>query len=249
MLNLITFSILGLLIGSFLNVCIYRLPRKEEIVITPSHCMTCGHELRWYELFPVFSYIALGGKCRKCKTHISIQYPIIELLNGAAYMGLYLFYGLSIELGLIGALFSILLVIFMIDLKTLTIPNGLVLAIGVLGIINMIVNSNYIVDYILGFFSVSSILFLIAIITKGKMGGGDIKLMAVAGLLLGWQKIILSLLLGSVVGAVIGLTLIGFKIVDKKTLIPFGPYLAIGIMISVLWGQQIINWYIGQIIG
>ncbi|MDA3845183.1 MAG: prepilin peptidase [Vallitaleaceae bacterium] len=249
MLNIITFSILGLLVGSFLNVCIYRIPRKEEIVITPSHCMTCGHTLRWYELFPVISYIAIKGKCYKCKTHISIQYPIIELLNGAAYMGLYLLYGISIELAIYAALFSILLIVFMIDLKTLTIPNSLVIAIGILGLVNLVFNIVNWPQYIIGFFSVSALLFLIAIITKGKMGGGDIKLMAVAGLLLGWQRIILSLLLGSVLGAVIGLTLIGLRVVNKKALIPFGPYLAVGIMVSAIWGQVIIDWYIGWIIG
>lgn len=244
MINLITFPILGLLIGSFLNVCIYRIPRHEEIVVTPSHCMACGHELKWYELIPVFSYIGLGGKCRNCKIKLSIQYPMIELLNGAAYLGLYVYYGVSAELFIYAALFSALMVVFMIDLKTLTIPNSLVIVITVIGLSRMITDLNQWLNYVIGFFVVSVILLLIAIITRGKMGGGDIKLMAAAGLVLGWQNIILALVIGAFLGAIIGLSLIGFKVVERKQMIPFGPYLAAGIMISAIFGDIIWLWYL-----
>lgn len=241
--------LLGLLIGSFLNVCIYRIPRHEEIVYTPSHCMACGHTLRWYELFPVFSYLTLGGKCKNCKIHISKQYPIIELINGLAYGFLYMYYGLSIDTVLMMALFSVLLVVFMIDYKTLTIPNGLVIFIGVLGVVNTFYHRDEWITYVIGFFAASLVLLLIAIITKGKMGGGDIKLMAVAGLVIGWQNILLALFIGSIFGAIIGLTLIALKVMDRKEMIPFGPYLCVGIMISALYGAQIIEWYLKVVIG
>lgn len=241
-------TILGLLFGSFLNVCIYRIPRKEEIVYTPSHCFSCGHQLKWYDLFPVITYILLRGKCRYCQAKISIQYPIIELSNGAAYMGIFAIYGLSKETIIYSALFSILLVIGMIDYKHYIIPNGLVIALALLGIVHMFLDTQNTFRYIIGFFVASVILLLIAVVTRGKMGGGDIKLMAAAGLLLGWQKILLALLLGSVVGAVIGITLMLFKIIKREQMIPFGPFLAVGIMVSALFGESIISWYLSLIL-
>jgi leader peptidase (prepilin peptidase)/N-methyltransferase len=235
---------LGLLIGSFLNVCIYRIPRKEDIVYTPSHCFNCGSRVKWYDLIPVLSYILLGGKCRQCHEKISKQYPIIELSNGAAYMGIYWLYGISFQTVLVMALFSVLLVISIIDIRHSMIPNGLVLFIAIIAIIHLILNNDNIIQYIIGFFAVSGLLFLIAIITRGQMGGGDIKLMAVSGLFLGWQNIILALFIGSVIGSVIGLILIGLKVVKRKQRIPFGPFLAMGILISELFGTTIIQSYL-----
>jgi len=240
--------ILGLLIGSFLNVCIYRIPRKEEIVYTPSHCFSCGHQLAWYDLIPILTYIRLGGKCRYCQAKISIQYPIIELSNGAAYMGIFAIYGLSLETVFYCALFSILLVVAVIDFKHTIIPNGLVIALMVLGVGHLFIDPKNIFHYIIGFFAASLVLLLIAVITRGKMGGGDIKLMAAAGFLLGWQDIMLALILGSAVGAVIGVTLIILKVIKREQMIPFGPFLAVGIMVSALYGEAIISWYLSLII-
>lgn len=240
--------ILGLLIGSFLNVCIYRIPRKEEIVYTPSHCFSCNHQLAWYDLIPVITYLRLGGKCRYCQAKISIQYPIIELSNGAAYMGIFAIYGLSIDTAFYCALFSILLVISLIDYKHYIIPNGLVIALMLLGIMHLFINPQNILQYIIGFFVASIILLLIAVITRGKMGGGDIKLMAAAGLLIGWQNILVALMLGSVVGSVIGITLIVLKIIKREQMIPFGPFLAVGIMVSAMFGDKIISWYLSLIL-
>lgn len=250
MTNIIGFFILilGLLIGSFLNVCIFRIPRKEEIVYTPSHCFSCGHQLKWYDLIPAITYLQLGGKCRYCQAKISIQYPIIELSNGAAYMGIFAIYGLSIQTLIYCALFSILLVISMIDLKHYIIPNGLVITLIILASINLIMDFRNFNNYILGFFAASIILLLIAIITRGKMGGGDIKLMAAAGLLLGWQDILLALMLGSLIGSVIGLSLIALRVIKREQMIPFGPFLATGIMVSALFSERIISWYLSLIL-
>ena len=126
--------LLGLCVGSFLNVLIYRLPKEEEFVRTPSHCMSCGHELKWYELFPVFSWLAQGGKCRACGVKLSAQYPIVEALNGTMWLLTAILYqGDWLTVGLYCALFSLLLVITVIDWRTFTIPNGINLAIFVLG--------------------------------------------------------------------------------------------------------------------
>lgn len=239
---------LGLLIGSFLNVCIFRIPKKEDIVFTPSHCTNCSNPIRWYDLIPVISYIFLGGKCRHCKAKISIIYPIIELLNGAAYMGIFCIYGPSKETVIYSALFSILLVISMIDLKHSIIPNGLVIAIMVLAVINLGFDFSNWISYTIGFFCVSGILLLIAVITGGKMGGGDIKLMAAAGLLLGWEKILLALMIGAIIGAVIGIALIVMKVITRKQMIPFGPFLSLGIIISALFFESILNWYINSVL-
>lgn len=241
---LLIILLFGILIGSFLNVCIYRIPKKEDIIFTPSHCLKCSHKLKWYQLIPVFSYIFLRGKCQYCKTKISIQYPIIELLNGAAYMGIFAIYGFSKESFIYIILFSILLVISVIDYRYLIIPNQLVLGIFVLAIINLFLDLENLLNYTIGFFSVSLILLITGIITKGKMGGGDIKLMAAAGFLLGWKKILLALMIGSLFGAVIGILLISLKIIKRNEMIPFGPFLSLGIILSALFSEPIILWYL-----
>ncbi len=237
----------GIVIGSFLNVLIYRIPRKEEFVKTRSHCMKCGYQLRWYDLLPLLSYIQLGGKCRSCKTKISMQYPLIELLNGAAYLGIYLLLGISWWTVVSCVVFSILLVIFMIDLRHMIIPNGLIIALLVISVLWTIYDGHYL-NHIIGFFSVSLLLLLIAVITKGGMGMGDVKLMAVAGLLLGWQQILLALMIGASIGSIIGIGLIGFKVIDRKKPIPFGPFLTIGIMSAMLFGEPIISWYLTTVL-
>jgi leader peptidase (prepilin peptidase)/N-methyltransferase len=240
----ILYIIFGLAIGSFLNVCIYRIPKKEDIVFTPSHCNKCGTKIKWYNLIPVISYIILKGKCTNCNEKISIQYPIIELSNGAAYLGMYYYYGISVELFIYSVLFSALLVITMIDYRHQIIPNSTVIFILILGIINLFINMDNYLSYIIGFFVASVPLLILAIISGGKMGGGDIKLMAVAGLLLGWEYILLALMIGSIVGSVIGITLIMLKRIKRQEMIPFGPFLSFGIMIALVYGEKIINWYL-----
>lgn len=243
MMYLLVF-ILGILIGSFLNVCIYRIPRKEDIVYTPSHCMNCHKRIQWYDLFPVFSWILLGGKCRYCKVKLAKQYPMIELLNGVAFVGIYMLFGFTAQTIVICILFSSLLVISLIDIRYQIIPNGLVIFLFIVGSINLAFVTHTFVDSIIGFFAVSIPLLLIHIITKGNMGMGDVKLMAVCGLIIGWKHILLALMIGSIVGSVVGLTMIGLKLLSRKQQIPFGPYLSVGIMIAALFGNEIINAYI-----
>ncbi len=209
--------------------------------------MGCGYQLRWYDLVPLLSYIQLLGKCRQCKTKISIQYPLIELLNGAAYLGIYLYMGLSWWTLASCLMFSILLVIFFIDLRHMIIPNGLVISIMIIGVFWTIYSGEYL-SHVSGFFAVSLLLLLLAVVTKGGMGMGDVKLMAASGLLLGWQNILLALMIGAVAGSIIGIGLIGFKVIQRKQPIPFGPFLTIGIMSAMIFGDAIIAWYLTTVL-
>jgi len=233
----------GIIIGSFLNVCIYRIPKKENFTTKRSHCRNCGYQLKWYDLFPLLSYVMLGGKCRKCKTKISIQYPIIEALNGILYVLIFIINGYNLESVIYCLLTSALIVLCVIDFRTYEIPIGLNLFIGVLAIIRVAFDFNHLAIYIIGFCSVSGFLLLVYIITHGRgIGGGDIKLMAVSGLLLGYESIILAFVLGCILGSI--LHLIRMKISNEDRVLAFGPYLSIGIVVSMLYGNQIISWYL-----
>ena len=237
----------GITIGSFLNVCIYRIPKKEDIVSERSHCMSCGNVLKWYELIPLFSFLAQGGKCRNCKTKLSVQYPLIELLNGLLYVWMFSVHGFTATSILFCICTSVLIVLSVIDWRTYEIPVGCNILIGILGIVRVILDLAHWYDYVIGFFIVSGLFYIIYLATKGNgMGGGDIKLMAAAGLLLGWKGILLTLLIGSVAGSVIHLTLM--KIQGKDRVLAFGPYLALGIFVSMLYGEQIIAWYLNMFI-
>ena len=237
--------LIGISIGSFLNVCIYRIPKKEDIVFERSHCMSCGNVLKWYELIPLFSFLVQGGKCRNCKTKLSVQYPLIELLNGLIYVWIFMAKGFQPESILFCICASVLIVISVIDWRTYEIPFGCNIIIGILGIVRVFLNLAHWYDYVIGFFAVSGLFLIIYWITKGRgIGGGDIKLMAAAGLLLGWQNILLSLMIGSIAGSVIHLALM--KIQGKDRVLAFGPYLAFGIFISMLYGNDIITWYLGM---
>lgn len=237
--------LVGISIGSFLNVCIYRIPKKEDIVFERSHCMSCGNVLKWYELIPLFSFLVQGGKCRNCKTKLSVQYPLIELLNGLIYVWIFMAKEFQPESILFCICASVLIVISVIDWRTYEIPFGCNIIIGILGIVRVFLNLAHWYDYVIGFFAVSGLFLIIYWITKGRgIGGGDIKLMAAAGLLLGWQNILLSLMIGSIAGSVIHLALM--KIQGKDRVLAFGPYLAFGIFISMLYGNDIITWYLGM---
>ena len=237
--------IFGITIGSFLNVCIYRIPRGETVVTTPSHCMTCGHKLSWFELLPLFSYIFLRGRCRSCKSQISPQYPIIEAVNGLLYVLVFAVNGLNL-ISIIYALFtSALLVLTVIDWRTYEIPISINIFILVLGCLKVVLDFNNFLDYLIGFFIVSVFLLVLYMITKGRaIGGGDIKLMAVAGLLLGWQLIVLAFLIGCVLGSI--LHLIRMKVSGADRMLAMGPYLSAGLFIAMLWGNDFIKWYLSS---
>ena len=233
----------GILIGSFLNVCIYRIPKGESIVVTRSHCMKCGKQIKWYDLVPLVSFLVLKGKCRYCKDKLSWQYPAVEALNGILYGIIVIVNGFN-EVSILYCLASsALLTLSIIDLRTFEIPIGFNIFIGILGAIRVLTDLEHWYDYVIGFFAVSLFLLILYYATNGRgIGGGDVKLMAAAGLLIGWKLIILSLGLGCILGSVIHLILM--RVQNKDRVLAFGPYLSLGIYISMLYGEQIIDWYI-----
>lgn len=241
----ITIFLFGIVIGSFLNVCIFRIPNHETVVTERSHCMNCGYQLSWYDMVPVFSWLCLGGKCRKCKTPISPQYPIVEAVNGILYMVVFAVNGFSLESILYCLFVSALLVLSVIDWRTYEIPIGINIFILVLGILHTALDYSNWLTYVVGFFSVSLFLFLLLWISKGRaIGGGDVKLMAVAGLLLGWKLAILAFFIGCIVGSVIHLLRMKLSGADK--VLAMGPYLSVGLFIAALWGNAMIGWYLGM---
>ncbi len=239
----ILLTLLGLCVGSFLNVLIFRVPRGEEFVSTPSHCMRCGHRLKWYELIPILSYLLQRGKCRACKAPLSAQYPLVEGLNGAAWLiTVLLLRGDLLSTGLYCALFSILVVLALIDWRSFEIPEGLNIAIFVLGLVRLFTDLQNWKLYVIGMCSVSLVFLLLWLVTAGRgLGLGDVKLMASAGLLLGWPRTLLATLLGSLLGCIIHLIRMRFGAGRK---LAFGPYLAAGIWISALFGAHIITAYL-----
>ena len=241
---LILLFLLGLSVGSFCNVLIYRLPKGEEFVKTPSHCMTCGHELKWFELIPVVSWLAQGGKCRGCGVKLSTQYPVVEAINGLMWLVTGILYrGDWVTVALYCGLFSLLMVLSVIDWRTFTIPNGINLAILILGVIRLLTDLSGWMGYLIGLVAVSGVFLLLHIATGGNgLGMGDVKLVGAAGLLLGWQNMILAVLLGSLGGALIHSARMK-KGAGKK--LAFGPYLAGGIWFAALFGEQLINAYLG----
>lgn len=237
----------GIVIGSFLNVCIYRIPAGESLSKKRSHCMSCGYQLRWFDLIPLFSYLFLGGKCRKCKAHISAQYPIIESLNGALYVLIFIINGWSIDSVIYCLLTSALIVLSVIDFRTYEIPIGVNLFILALGLIHLIFHLGDWVNYGIGLVAVSGFLWIIYQISRGAaIGGGDVKLMGAAGLLLGWQNAIVAFLLGCIFASVIHL--IRMKVSNAEHRLAMGPYLSAGIFVAALWGSQFLNWYLSLFI-
>ncbi|HPK87028.1 MAG TPA: prepilin peptidase [Atribacterota bacterium] len=242
--------IIGLVIGSFSNVCIYRIPRNESIVFPGSHCPGCNQLIKWYDNIPLFSYLFLKGKCRNCKINISWQYPLVESLTGFIYFFLFYFYGLQI-LTLAYMLFSsVLIIITFIDLKEKIIPDVLSIPFLALGFLFSFLRQDFSpLDSLLGVLAGGGSLFLIAVLgsfffKKEAMGGGDIKLAAMTGAFLGWQSTLLALFLGFFIGSVTGIIiLMRNKNKLSDTALPFGPFIAVGSIITLFLGEFIINWY------
>jgi len=238
--------VLGLVIGSFLNVVIYRLPEETEdsIVLSRSHCPSCGKQLAWYDLIPIFSYLFLKGKCRYCGEKISLQYPVIEFINGLLYLLLFLKFGLSIELLIYAPLFSALLVGAVIDIKSQILPDKITLTGMVFGIIitlttNFVTIQQALIGFAVGFIP----LFLLVMVKPGSMGGGDIKLMGMLGIFIGWQGVLNIHIISSISASIINIALILFKGNDFKQKFAFGPYLILGAYISVLLLNNVLLYY------
>lgn len=253
----ITFFVflIGICIGSFLNVLIYRLPKKEDVISENSHCMSCNHRLYPIDLIPLFSWVFLGGKCRYCKAKISAQYPVIEALNGIIYALIFWFVCDAdiANFAYVGyfAVFSALLVTAVIDWRTMEIPDSMwitVLVGAAITYIAEVVREGFdldcLIERVIGFFAASGVLLILGLVTKGGMGGGDVKLMAACGFLLGWKTVILALIMGGVFGTIY---LIFSAVKNKGKVprkVPFAPHLSLAVAVCVFVGPEIISWYL-----
>ena len=249
--TLIVFSALfGLAVGSFLNVCIYRIPKKVFFESKRSYCPECKAQLKWYHNIPLFSYIALKGKCAFCGAKISPRYPIVEFLNAALWVATYFVYGPSFQTLQIDLIISVLIVMSFIDFDTKEIPDGIHAVLIVLGIAGIFLCRSYgggdILwwEKLIGALAVSVPMFVIALITGG-IGGGDIKLYFALGLILGWKLILAAGLISVLLGGLGGVILMLMKKAGRKTEMPFGPYIAIASLVTLYFGEDLLSWYIG----
>ena len=255
------FTIFGLIVGSFLNVCIYRLPRELSVVKPRSACPSCSTPIKAWDNIPVISYILLGGKCRKCGEKISARYPFIEALNGLLYLVVFHFFGIGWHMPFLFAFVSAMVVITFIDLDFQIIPDVITLPGIIIGLaaascvlpdpfsslngssglnsLSVAGFTNSVTGLLLG----GGLYYFIAIASRGGMGGGDIKMMA---MVTGWKGVLLTTFLGSLTGSVIGIFLMAFKGKGRKTKIPFGPFLALGTLVSLFYGGVIVDWYLGM---
>lgn len=242
----------GLIVGSFLNVCIHRLPRNISIVFPSSSCPICNNPIKARDNIPIISYIFLGGRCRYCGEKISIRYPFVELFNGILYWAVFSYFGLGWHLPFLFAFCSSMIVISFIDLDFQIIPDVITLPgiiIGFLGASFFIpdIFGSTIIGFktsLLGFFIGGGLFYLIAVLSKGGMGGGDIKMMAMVGAFLGWKAVLLTTFIGSLTGSIVGIFLMVSKGMGRKTKIPFGPFLAFGAIITLFFGRVILDWYL-----
>lgn len=244
--------IFGLTIGSFLNVCIYRMPKKESIVLPRSHCTHCNKTIPWYDNVPLLSFILLKGKCRFCKKPISFRYFFIELLTALLLLFTFSQFGLSYAFVIYGALICSLIVMSFIDLQIQEIPDeitlpgiviGLALGFVFPGLMRQHTHINGLIYSLLGMLAGGGIVYLTGVLgkiafKKDAMGGGDVKLMAMLGAFLGWELIILTFFLAPFSGSVIGII---EKLRNKASIIPYGPHLSLAAVIAIFWGREILN--------
>jgi leader peptidase (prepilin peptidase)/N-methyltransferase len=240
----------GAIIGSFLNVCILRLPQDESIVSPGSHCPQCKNPIKFYDNIPLVSYVLLGGKCRYCKKPISLQYPLVEGITALASFSLFVKFGLSFQYLFFFAFLCSLIVITLIDLYHQIIPDVISLpgiAVGLLG--SLVLPQGSFLQAFLGVLFGGGSLFLVAtvyqwLLKREGMGGGDVKLLAMIGAFLGWKAVILTVVLSSFIGSVVGIALMLIRGKDFKYAIPFGPFLSLAAAIALYYGEPMIRWYV-----
>ena len=243
-------AVVGLAVGSFLNVCIHRLPRGQSLNSPPSRCPHCNYQLRWFDNIPVVSYAMLAGRCRKCRTRISIRYPIVELVT----MGLFVLHG--VVFGWTALLVPRLVfacamvVLFAIDLEHHLLPNAITLPGVAVGLIASTVLPPGVIDALIGVLIGGGVLWLIGeayyrFSGHEGMGGGDVKMLAMIGAFLGWKLVLVTLVLSSVAGSVIGVVVIAIRKGGMKYALPYGTFLALGALVASLAGDAIVEWYVG----
>ena len=240
----------GACVGSFLNVCIFRLPRGESLVWPGSRCTSCNRMLSWYENLPVLSWVALGGRCRTCRAPVSWMYPSVEIITALTFLAGYLLYGLTPLAGVRILFACVLIVLFVTDLQHKILPNAITLPGIVVGFLCSVFLPPGWRDSIIGILVGGGVLYAIAEVyyrVRGHegLGMGDVKLLAMIGAFLGWKLVLLTLVLASFAGSLVGGVLIASGRGDMKYALPFGTFLAVGALIGAAWGTPIVDWYFG----
>ncbi|WP_020676421.1 prepilin peptidase [Geopsychrobacter electrodiphilus] len=242
--------VLGAVVGSFLNVCIYRIPAGKSIVSPPSSCPHCGHRIRWFQNIPIFSYLFLVGKCAGCGQKISLRYPIIEGLTGGLFVLVLYYFGLSPATIVYWIFVASLVVITFIDLDHQIIPDvislpGIVIGFACTFAVPWVTWFDSLLGIALGGGLLLSIAWVYQFLTKREgMGGGDIKLLAMLGAFLGWKAIFPLIFIASLCGTFVGLPLMLIRRENTRLALPFGPFLAVSAIIVLLWGPRLISWYL-----
>jgi leader peptidase (prepilin peptidase)/N-methyltransferase len=253
MFEYLTIILFGLAVGSFLNVVIWRLPRGKSIVSPASRCTSCNTPIKPWDNVPVISYVLLRGKCRYCGARISLRYPLVESLNAALWALVYWRFGMGWHLPVYFVFMSSLIAITFIDLDFQIIPDSITLPgipLGLLAGIFLLPDpmarmmslgwKASLIGVAVGF----GLYYAVAVLSRGGMGGGDIKLMSMVGGAMGWKAVLLTTFLGSLAGSVLGLFLILFRGKGRKTKVPFGPFLALGTVLTLFLGQEVLWWYL-----
>ncbi|MBW8004361.1 MAG: prepilin peptidase [candidate division NC10 bacterium] len=251
--------LLGLVVGSFCNVCIHRLPQGESIVIPRSRCPNCRTSIKAHDNIPVLSFLLLRRQCRSCGHRISWQYPVVELLTGSLFALTIFRFGLSWHTGILWAFVAALVIVTFIDLEHQIVPDVITLPGIAVGLTWSVLAALLLtndhgaplsfspptpLDALLGMLVGGGILYLVAVFSRGGMGGGDIKLTAMVGALLGWRAALLTIFLGTLSGSVIALVLLASGKKSRKDPMPFGPFLALGAVLALFWGEELIAGYL-----
>jgi leader peptidase (prepilin peptidase)/N-methyltransferase len=240
----------GMVVGSFLNVCIWRLPRGQSIVRPRSRCPHCGQGIAARDNIPLVSFLFLRGRCRRCKAPISRRYPSVEALTGALAVLLFLAFGPTAQTAVLFVLFCLLVVVSFADLDHMIIPDKVTLPGIILGLaLNALLSPRSIGGFLLGAVVGAAALYVVAILgellfKKESMGGGDIKLAAMVGAFVGWRGVLLSLFFAVLVGAMMGVSLMILGLKKRREHIPFGPFIALGTIVVVFWGESLVNAYL-----
>ena len=240
----------GLAVGSFLNVCIHRLPRGQSLNSPPSRCPSCDYRLRWFDNIPVVSYAMLAGRCRNCRARISIRYPIVELVTMVLFILHGWVFGWSALLVPRLTFACAMVVLFAIDLEHHLLPNAITLPGIVVGLIASAVLPPGIIDALIGAIIGGGVLWAIGeayfrYSGQEGMGGGDVKMLAMIGAFLGWKLVLVTLVLSSVLGSLVGVIVIAARKGGMKYALPYGTFLALGALVASLAGEAIIDWYVG----
>lgn len=249
-INILIF-VFGLCIGSFMNVCIYRIPLSKSIVTPRSMCPGCGRLISAYDNIPIISYIFLGGKCRKCKIPISLRYPLVEIISGLTALAVFMRFGISAEGAIYFAFVSALLIITFIDIDHRIIPDTISLPgipAGFLLASLLLPTVTYkasLVGILIGGGSLLAVAWIYNLITKKEgMGGGDIKLLAMIGAFTGWKGVLFTIFVASATGTLAGIAVMLKTQKGMKLAVPFGPFLSIGAILYIFFGTELVSWYI-----